>query len=189
MIQIDNTIVSFDVLEKYFLCDLKQCKGICCVEGASGAPLTEEEAKIVEDAYPEIEPYLPAKSKEEIALQGYSVIDQDGDLVTPIINGKECVYAYEDKVGVTKCGIEKAFLDGKISFRKPISCHLYPIRITEYEEFDAVNYERIEICKAARACGLAERLPVYRFLREPLIRKYGEEWYAKLEIAAEANIF
>lgn len=189
MIQIGEAIVSLDIFERYFLCDLAKCKGACCVEGESGAPLLTEEATLIERIYPNIEPYLPEGSKLEISKQGFSVVDQDGDLVTPIIEGKECVYAYRDEQGITKCAIEKAFMEGKQSFRKPISCHLYPIRITPYEKFDAVNYERIDICREGRMCGAAQKLPLYRFLREPLIRKYGEAWYQQLEIAAEEYPF
>ncbi len=189
MIQIGEAIVSLDVFERYFLCDLAKCKGACCVEGESGAPLLKDEAALIEEIYPEIEPYLSEESKSEISKQGYSVTDRDGDLVTPIIEGKECVYAYQDEHGVTKCAIEKTFLEGKQSFRKPISCHLYPIRITSYAKFDAVNYERIDICHGGRECGAANQLPLYRFLREPLIRKYGEAWYEQLEIAAEEYPF
>ena len=184
MLEIGRTIVSLDILEKQFLCDLLKCKGACCVEGDSGAPLTPEEATSIEEAYPEVAPYITESHQEEIRKQGFAVIDQDGDLVTPLVNNRQCAYTYEEK-GILKCGIEKAFLDGKINFRKPVSCHLFPIRITEYKRFDAVNYQKIDICKPGRACGKSENLPLYVFLKEPLIRKYGEEWYGQLQFAAE----
>ena len=184
MIEVGRAIVSLDILEKKFLCDLMKCKGASCVEGDSGAPVTFEESKKIEEAFPEVEPYLPEEHCAEIKKQGYSVIDLDGDMVTPLVNNKQCVYSYMEK-GIVKCAIEKAFLDGKISFRKPVSCHLFPIRITEYKRFDAVNYQQIDICRPGRICGVSEKLPVYVFLKDPLIRKYGQEWYEQLEYAAK----
>lgn len=184
MLEIGRTIVSLDILEKHFLCDVLKCKGACCVEGDSGAPVTTEEAKAIQEAYPEVKTYISEIHREEIRKQGYAVIDLDGDLVTPLVNNGRCVYTYEER-GILKCAIEKAFADGKTSFRKPVSCHLFPIRITEYKRFDAVNYQKIDICKPGRACGKSEKLPLYVFLKEPLIRKYGEEWYEQLTYAAE----
>lgn len=185
MIQIGKAIVSFDVFEKKFLCDIASCKGICCVEGDSGAPLTQEEALLIEKYYPVFKEYITPKFQVEIEEQGFSVVDRDGDLVTPIHEDQACLYTFEDADGVTKCAIEKAYLEGKIDFRKPISCHLFPIRIKEYKDFDAVNYQQLNICKCARKCGAKAQLPMYKFLKEPLIRKYGEDWYKELEIAAE----
>jgi len=184
VLQIGNAIVSLDVIEKKFICDFGKCKGACCVEGDSGAPLDEDEKAILEEIYPDIKEYLTEKGIEEIEKQGTSMIDADGDLVTPIINDKECVYTVF-KDGSALCGIEKAFLDGKISYRKPISCSLYPIRIEKYPEFDAVNYNKWKICGPARELGFKMGTPVYKFLKEPLIRKYGEDWYKELEYAAE----
>lgn len=183
MLEIGRTIVSLDILEKQFLCDLLKCKGACCVEGDSGAPVTLEEAKLIEEAYPEVFPYIQESHRAEVSKQGFAVIDSDGDLVTPLVNNKQCVYTYEEN-GILKCGIEKAFLNGKINFRKPVSCHLFPIRITEYKRFDAVNYQKLDICKPGRECGKSEKLPLYVFLKEPLIRKYGNEWYEQLAFAA-----
>ncbi|MCZ4695837.1 DUF3109 family protein [Ancylomarina euxinus] len=184
MLQIGNAIVSLDVIEKKFICDFGKCKGACCVEGDSGAPLDEDEKAILEEIYPDIKEYLTEKGIEEIEKQGTSVIDADGDLVTPIINDKECVYTVFEN-GLALCGIEKAFLDGKITYRKPISCSLYPIRIEKYPEFDAVNYNKWSICGPARELGFKMGTPVYKFLKDPLIRKYGEDWYNELEYAAE----
>lgn len=184
MIEVGRAIVSFDILEKKFLCDLLKCKGACCVEGDSGAPVTPEEVDAIQEVYPEVEAYLPEEHRKAIARQGYAVVDLDGDLVTPLVNNLQCAYSFAEK-GIVKCGIEKAYLDGKSKFRKPVSCHLFPIRITEYKRFDAVNYEQIEICRPGRACGVAAKLPVYVFLKEPLIRKYGAEWYEQLEYAAQ----
>ncbi len=185
MLEIGRAIVSFDILEKHFLCDLLKCKGLCCLEGDSGAPLTPEEARTIESVYAEVEPYLPREHRDEVRKQGFSVTDSDGDLVTPLVNNRQCVYTYLDEKSIWKCGIERAFLDGKITWRKPVSCHLFPIRITEYTDFDAVNYQQIDICKPGRQCGAGARLPLYKFLKEPLIRKYGEEWYQQLEYAGD----
>jgi hypothetical protein len=185
MIQIGKTIISLDIFESFFICNLSECKGKCCVEGDSGAPLTEDEALKIETFYPDFEKYLTESNIGEIEIQGTSVNDKDGDLVTPLFSGKECVYTFIDEEGITKCAIEKAFLNDEIPFRKPVSCHLFPIRIKEYNDFDAVNYQELAICKPGRECGGKNKLPLYMFLKEPLIRKYGEEWYREVEIAAE----
>ncbi len=183
MLEIGSTIVSLDIIEKQFLCDLLKCKGACCVEGDSGAPVTPEEVEAIKEAFPEVQSYILQAHRDEISKQGFAVIDLDGDLTTPLVNNRQCAYTYEEK-GILKCGIEKAFLDGKTKFRKPVSCHLFPIRITKYKRFDAVNYQQIDICKPGRQCGKSEKLPLYVFLKEPLIRKYGEEWYEQLSYAA-----
>lgn len=187
MLEIGRTIVSLDILEKKFVCDLLKCKGACCIEGDSGAPVTPEELEAIAAAYPEVESYLPEIHRHEIQKRGFAVVDLDGDLVTPLVNNRQCAYTFYDH-GVLKCGIEKAYFDGKITFRKPVSCHLFPIRITEYQQFDAVNYQQLEICKPGRQCGQKENMPLYVFLKEPLIRKYGEEWYEQLSYAAENYI-
>lgn len=185
MIEIGRTIISRDIFEEHFLCDLLKCKGACCEEGDSGAPLTKEEAEIIEQEYPNFSEYLPGRHKHEIEKQGFSVIDSDGDLVTPLLNNRQCVYTFSDERGILKCAIEKAFIEGKTTFRKPVSCHLFPIRITEYKRFDAVNYQELAICIPGKACGKSAKLPLYKFLKEPLTRKYGEEWYSEVEVAAE----
>lgn len=186
MFQIENTLVSLDVLECQFLCDLSHCKGACCIEGDSGAPLLKEEVAELEKALPVIWEDLSPQARKIIRKQGVSYIDEEGDLVTSIVNGKDCVFTCYDGDGTCKCAIEKACRAGKLSFYKPVSCHLYPIRVTEYESFSAVNYNRWDICKAAEILGRKEKLPVYKFLKTPLIRRFGEEWYAALEnVAAE----
>lgn len=185
MIEIGKTILSLDILESKFCCDLDQCKGACCVDGDSGAPVTTVEAAIIEELYPVYEEYLTEENRKEIARQGFSLIDGDGDLVTPIIGNNECVYTFVDENGITKCAIEKAFFTKNTSFRKPVSCHLFPIRITEYKRFDGVNYEKLKICKPGRACGKTNNLPLWQYLKDPLIRKYGEEWYRELKLVAE----
>lgn len=184
MIEIGRTIISRDVFEKKFVCDLIKCKGACCIEGESGAPLTEEEAEIIEREYNQIKEYIPGKHRKAIGKQGFSIIDSDGDLVTPLVGKKQCAYTFYDENGILKCSIEKAFLNGKISFRKPVSCHLFPIRIKEFKRFDAVNFEELKICQPGLSCGNALQVSLYQFLKEPLVRKYGSEWYRELEIAA-----
>ncbi|MDD2381110.1 MAG: DUF3109 family protein [Mariniphaga sp.] len=183
MIEIGRTIISRAVLEQYFTCNLQKCKGSCCMEGDSGAPLTPEEAKLIENDYHLFEKYLPQEHRLAIQEQGFSMIDDDNDLVTPLVNNKQCVYSFFDDEDILKCSIEKVFFEGLTQFRKPISCHLFPIRITEYKQFDAVNYEELEICKPGRKCGQTKQVKLYQYLKEPLIKKYGEEWYKELEIA------
>jgi len=185
MLQIDKTIVSLDILEEKFCCDLVKCHGDCCIEGDSGAPVTSEEVNIIKNSYSEFESYLSERNRQEIKKQGFSVIDKDNDLVTPLVGNNECVYTFIDEEGNTKCAIERAYLEGKIGFRKPVSCHLFPIRITEYKRFDALNYQQLDICKAGRICGKRKGLPLWQYLKEPLIRKYGPKWYSELEIAAK----
>ena len=184
MLQIGKTIVSLNLIEKNFVCDLQACKGACCVVGDSGAPLEEDELEIFDDIYSIVEPYLSEEGIRAIDEQGLYTVDDDNDYVTPLINNKECAYTIFEN-GIAKCAIEKAFFDKKINFRKPISCHLYPVRITKYTEFDAVNYETNKLCADAVNLGNKLGVPVYKFLKEPLIRKYGEEWYKELEYAAK----
>ena len=160
-------------------CDLNACKGACCVEGDSGAPLLKEEQTILEEIYKKVKPYMRKEGVSEIENQGVAVYDFEGDLTTPLVNNKECAFVFFEK-GISKCSIEKAYIDGKTDFKKPISCHLFPIRTTEYRDFEAVNYEEINICKPACECGSKLKAPLYVFLKEPLIRKYGERWYQKL---------
>ena len=185
MLQIGKTIISLDVIQKEFCCDLDKCKGACCVDGDSGAPLTLDEAIQIEEMYPDFAEYLSDMNKAEIEKQGFSVIDSDGDLVTPIVGNNECVFTFTDEAGITKCAIEKAYFEKHLAFRKPVSCHLFPIRITEYKRFDAVNYQELDICKPGRICGKSNGMPLWQYLKEPLIRKYGQEWYKEFTYAAE----
>ena len=182
MIAIDNTIVSEHLLEKKFGCDLNACKGECCVAGESGAPLEEEEIAILEDVWDEVKAYLPKDGVKAIEKQGVFVIDSDGDYTTPLVKGKHCAFTIFDD-GIAKCGIEQAYYDKKITWKKPISCHLYPVRITKYKDYEAVNYHKWDICKPACECGAKLDVPVYKFLKEPLIRKFGKDWYKQLELA------
>jgi hypothetical protein len=190
MILVGQAVISDDVKENFFVCDLEKCKGACCVEGDAGAPLEDEETGVLDEIYPLIKHYLTEEGIEAIERQGTWVRDWDGEKVTPTIgdNGA-CAYALTDERGILKCGIEQAYLDGKIGYKKPISCHLYPIRVTQYDDFDALNYDRWDICSAACVLGSQLGVPVYKFLKEPLIRKYGEDWYAELvrEIEGEKD--
>lgn len=185
MLQIDDTVVSLDLFDEQFVCDLNSCKGICCIEGDDGAPLEEEEVKIIEELLPVIWDDLTEVSREVIRKQGVSYIDSDGEPVTSIVNGAECVFTYTDGNGMCKCAIEKAYREGKTSFYKPISCHLYPVRLQKYNDFLAVNYHRWSVCNCARRLGANLKVPVYKFLKEPLVRRFGVEWYEQMEIAAE----
>lgn len=185
MVQIDDALVSLDIFEKKFCCDLGACKGSCCIEGEAGAPLEEEEIKIIEELLPVIWDDLLPQAKEVLKQQGVAYKDEDGEWVTSIVNGKDCVFTCYEEGGMCKCAIERAYYAGKVDFLKPISCHLYPIRIDKYPSFEAINYHRWKICKAAEVLGRKEGIPIYQFLKNPLIRKYGEAWYEQMEIAAE----
>jgi len=180
MIQHGKTLIGEEVLEKSFVCDLNACQGACCVEGDAGAPLLDDELHELDQAWSVVKPYLSKEGIEAIEAQGKYIEDWDGEYVTPLIKGKECAYTVFEN-GMALCGIEKAFNDGKTKFRKPISCHLYPIRIKSYESFDAVNYDKWSICSAACVLGEQLKVPVFRFAKDALIRKYGQRWYDELE--------
>ena len=181
MIVIENTLISRNIVEKKFVCDLSKCKGECCVAGDAGAPLEESEIPILEELYPLYKEYMTEKGVKTIKKHGFFEYGDKKDLLTPLVRkDKYCAYVYFDG-GIAKCAIEKAFLEGKINFKKPISCHLYPVRITKYRDIDAVNYHAWEICHFACTNGTDLNVPVYKFLKEPLIRNYGSEWYKELE--------
>lgn len=184
MIEIGDKIVSMDVFEVLFACDYQQCKGICCVEGSSGAPLEPGEAEMLRKYLPEVEHLLSSRAREVIAQQGVSYIDEEGDEVTSIVGGKDCVFTTYDERGNCLCAYEKMYYEGKIDWIKPISCQLYPIRLTKYKDFTAVNYHKWSVCKCALKRGRKEGMPVYQFLKGPLIRAFGQEWYDQLEEAA-----
>lgn len=185
MIQIKDTLISEDIFETCFVCDLGKCKGMCCVEGDAGAPLTHEEYEAIKDVLPEIWDDLLPKARELIEKQGIAYIDDDGELVTSIIKGRECVFTYFDADGVCRCAIDNAFREGRISVQKPISCHLYPIRLRKYDDFTALNYDRWSVCRPALRLGKKTGIKLYQFLKEPLIRKFGEEWYQEVCQIAE----
>jgi hypothetical protein len=181
MIPIGKTLVSDEVISNRFVCDLKKCKGACCIEGESGAPLEKEELKLIEESYPAVKPFLTADGIKAIEEKGLYLIDDDGDFVTPLIGeGGACAFTVFEN-GIAACGIEKAYNEGKIPFRKPVSCHLYPVRITAYKNYDAVNYHEWEICSPACKLGKKLSVPVFRFVKDALIRKYGQAWYDELE--------
>jgi len=183
MLRINDTIFSFDILEKKFRCNVPVCLGNCCRYGDSGAPLSADETHILEDIWNEVKPYLRPEGLAAIEKNGRSVRDFENEWVTPLVDNEECAYATL-RGGVLLCGIEQAWEDGKISFRKPLSCHLFPIRIKQYSDFRAINYQELAICASARNLGSKEGLYVYEFLKEPLIRALGEELYTELCIAA-----
>lgn len=186
MIKVGDVLVSDEIRDREFVCNLEKCKGACCVEGDYGAPLAVEELAILKDIYPRIKSYLTPKGIKTIEEEGTHVVDPEGDYATPVIKGRECAYARYDEKGILKCGIEEAHQDGVISFRKPISCHLYPIRVLKTKDLEAINYNRWSICSPACTLGRELQVPLYKFLKEPLIRKYGEAWYAELVRVIEA---
>jgi hypothetical protein len=185
MLSIGNTLISDEVVTERFICNIEACKAACCLEGDAGAPLLEEESLILERIYPEVEPFLAEKGKQAIAAQGTWVTDTDGEKCTPLVAGRECAYALFDENGILQCGIEKAWEAGATQFRKPSSCHLYPIRIKEHKTFTAVNYHRWQVCAPACALGSKLGVPVFRFLKDALVNRFGAAWYAELEVLAE----
>ena len=184
MIKIGNTLISDDVLTEFFVCHLEKCKGACCVEGDLGAPLEDDELDMLEENYMQIEPYLMEKGKVAIMEQGLYVKDFEGDYSTTTIDGRECAYSFYDNKGILKCGIEQAYNEGKTNFQKPISCHLYPVRVSKNITNIAVNYDSWHICNDACILGRELSVPVYQFLKLPLIRRFGEDWYKQLEAYA-----
>jgi len=182
MIQIDNAILSTDIFSRKFACDIKKCKGACCVQGDSGAPLEEQETIILKNIFPSIKPLMRKEGIESVETQGVFITDSDGDMVTPLINGRECSYTIF-KNGISYCVFEIAYSLKLTNFKKPISCHMYPVRITKYTDFDAVNYHKWDICKQAITNGEKNNIYLTLFLKEPLSRKYSNEWYEKLKIA------
>jgi len=186
MIEVGSVLVHEDIVRENFVCNLKKCKGACCLEGDSGAPLNHDERHILDEIYPKVKPFMTAKGIATIEETGTYVTDFEGDYTTPCVDtNKECAYVTWEN-GITKCAIEKAYEYGAINWKKPISCHLYPIRITKYPEFDVLNYDRWSICSPACSFGNELKVHVHEFLKEPLIRKFGEEWYRELEEAVEA---
>ena len=183
MFQLGKTIVSEDILEKDFVCNLSACHGACCVDGDAGAPLTKEETEILDNIYPKVKPFLRKEGILAIEAQGKWRVGTDGDLETPLIDEKDCAYViYDGKTAL--CGIEQAYNQGIVDWKKPVSCHLYPIRVKDFSEFAAVNYDRWDICDDACSLGKELQVPIYKFVKEALIRKFGEDWYAELEKVA-----
>lgn len=187
-----KTIVSEEILEKDFVCNLSACKGACCVEGEAGAPVTDEETGILTKIYHKVKPFLRPEGIKAIEAQGVFITTEEGELETPLVDGKECAYVTFTKTGTASCGIEDAYNAGEINpiaagFRKPISCHLYPVRVQDYSEFAAVNYHKWPICNDACLLGAKLKVPVYKFVKEALIRRFGQNWYAQLEKVASEH--
>jgi hypothetical protein len=188
MIAIDNKLISDEVLKEQFVCDLSKCKGACCVDGDAGAPLAKDELDKINEVYEQVLPYLNEESKKELNKQGRYVYDKEYGWVTPTIDSKICVYGIIDKAGIVKCGIEQAYLDKKVTWKKPISCHLFPIitKKSKHSDNEYVNYEpREDNCKAACTLGKKLKVPVYVFLKEALVRKFGQQFYNDLEATAQ----
>ena len=164
---------------------MSACKGICCIEGEAGAPVTEDEVVILKDIYPKVKPFLRPEGIEAIEAQGTHIETQNGELETPLVGGKECAYVVFDAQHTASCGIETAYKSGAVDFQKPISCHLYPVRVRSYSEFSAVNYHQWHICSSACELGASLKVPVYKFAKEALIRKFGKDWYTELEKVAK----
>ncbi|MFC5047442.1 DUF3109 family protein [Aquimarina hainanensis] len=185
MFQLGKTIVSEDIIQKDFVCNLSACKGTCCIDGDAGAPLESTEVDRLKEVYPFVKPYLREEAIKAIEVQGTHIETEEGELETPLINGADCVYVIFDDKGMALCAIEEAYNRGDIQWKKPISCHMYPVRVQEYTEFAAVNYHKWEICDDACTLGKELQVPVYKFVKEALIRKFGQDWYQELEKVAK----
>ncbi len=185
MLQIGDTLISLDLIEDYFVCDLDSCLGECCIEGDAGAPITEEEDAKLRELIPQIIDELNPGAQEVIREQGPSYIDEEGDLVTSIVNGRDCVFTTYGPGGQCWCALEKARREGRPGFFKPISCSLYPVRVRQLGEYTALNVHHWKLCKCARTLGKIKGIRAYQFLKEPLERRFGKEWYRELEVAAE----
>lgn len=185
MLQIQNTIVTLDLAEEFFCCDLDKCLGACCIEGDAGAPVTIDEVEKIEEALPVVEPEMLPRAVEEVRQNGVAYVDQEGDLVTTILDGRNCAFTCYAPGGICLCALEKAFREGKTGFKKPASCSLYPLRLTTYPTFTAVNYHRWKICRDAVANGRKKGIRLYQFLRGPLTERFGQEWYDELAQACE----
>lgn len=185
LLEVKDKVVSTDIFKRKFVCDLNACKGACCIEGDAGAPLTFEEVDVLEEVYDIVKPYMRPEGIAEVEKKGVFYIDEDNEPVTALVNGGECAFVYFDEQGITKCAIEKAYLNNEIEFKKPISCHLYPIREMRLNELTALNYNEWSICKDACSLGEQLQVPVYKFLKEPIIRAYGEDFFRELETVSE----
>lgn len=188
MLEIKDTLVSLDLAERFFCCDLEKCLGQCCIEGDAGAPITPDEQAKIEKILPVIWDDLLPAARREIEENGVAYIDEEGDLVTSIIEGKNCVFTTYGTGGMCLCAIEKAYREGRVDFKKPASCSLYPVRLTRYPSFTAVNYHRWKICRCAEVLGRAEKIRLYQFLKGPLTDYFGKEWYDELALVCEAYL-
>lgn len=185
MLAIGKTLVSLDLLDRKFVCDLAKCKGECCIKGDAGAPLENHEIDILENIVDDVLPYMDDPGRNKVNADGVFEIDRDGDKGTVLLEDGRCAFATVTDKGVYSCAIEKANAEGKVKFQKPISCHLYPVRITKYPTYDAVNYDQWDICKPACKCGADLQVPLFRFVKDSLVRKYGSEWYDELKAIDE----
>lgn len=185
MLKIQDTLVSLDLAEQFFCCNLDSCLGQCCIEGDAGAPISDEERCKIEELLPIIWDDLSPAAQEEIKRNGVAYIDEEGDLVTSIVDGRDCVFTTFAAGGMCHCAIEKAWREGRTDFVKPISCHLYPVRLKQYPTFTAVNYHRWKICKCAETLGRKNKVRLYQFLEEPLVRRFGREWYNELSLTCD----
>lgn len=184
MFQLGKTLVSEEIIKKDFVCNLSACKGACCIDGEAGAPVEPDEAVILEKLFPKIKEFLRPEGIAAIEKQGTSITIENGEIETPLINGADCAYVTFDEKGIALCGIEEAYNAGEIDWKKPVSCHLYPVRVEQYSEFAAVNYHKWQICDDACSLGAELQVPVYKFVKQALIRKFGEDWYDELEVVA-----
>ncbi|MCG8761359.1 DUF3109 family protein [Tenacibaculum finnmarkense] len=188
MFQLGKTLVSESIIDTDFVCNIASCKGACCIDGDAGAPLEDEETKILEDIYPQIKPFLRQEGIDAIEKQGTWVTGDFGEAETPLINGADCAYVIFDDKNTALCAIEEAYNQGVVDWKKPVSCHLYPVRIKQYSEFSAVNYDKWDICDDACSLGKELQVPVYKFVKQALVRKFGQNWYDELEEVAEKRI-
>lgn len=184
LVEIEDKIVSTQIFERQFVCDLTACKGACCIEGDNGAPVTAEEVQIIEANLQKIKPFMRPEGIAAVEKNGVAYLDNDLEPATTLVNGAECAFVFFDDAGIAKCAIEKAQREGHIDFLKPISCHLYPIRTKQFQDYTALNYEKWDICEPACACGEKLEVPVYKFLKEPLIRAFGPKFFQELEVVA-----
>ena len=180
LVEIGNKIVSTDIFSEQFTCDLNKCKGACCVKGNGGAPLNEKELDKIQNNIEEIKPYMSKSGIETVNREGVYYLDEEDTPATKLIDKKECCFVYFDEDEIAKCSIETAYKAGDINFNKPESCHLYPIRIKEFNEFTAINYETWDICSPACSLGKSLKVPVYQFLKEPIIRVFGSSFFEEL---------
>lgn len=185
--EIDGKLVSGELFDRKFACDLNSCKGACCIEGDAGAPLEASEVEILEREIDNIIPFMRLEGIESIKEKGVFTMDDDGEFVTPLVNGRECAFVFFDKNEIAMCAIEQANIERKTEFKKPISCHLYPIRVSNLSMGEALNYHKWQICRSACDCGSKLEIPVYRFLKEPIVRKFGEDFFEQLCIAQRAR--
>lgn len=184
LIEIQNKVVSTELFDRKFVCDLNACKGACCVQGDAGAPLHVEEATLLEELLEDIVPFMAEEGIKAVEEDGVFYMDQDNEPVTTLIDGGRCAFVVFDPNGIAKCAVEDAYNAGKIPFKKPVSCHLYPIRVKEFDDFTALNYDRWSICAPACACGEKLDVPVYRFLKEPIVRAFGDAFFEELDVVA-----